>query len=106
MEKKDIETTCDEFKKNLNVIISSLLSDFNSQKEFIKILNDYINLVCTGDKDAISKIQTINSLIEGHIETLGIPFCDLLYNNTQIMNYYYENIMEDDIVKEILTILF
>ena len=78
------------------------MNDFNSQKEFIKILNDYINQVCTGDKEAISKIQTINSLIEGNIETLGISFCDLLFNNTKIMNYYYGNIMEDDKVKEIL----
>ena len=102
MEKKEIAPKCDEFKENMNVIISNLLNDFNSQKEFIKILNDYINQVCTGDKEAISKIQTINSLIEGSIETLGISFCDLLFNNTQIMNYYYGNIMEDDKVKEIL----
>ena len=102
MEKKEIAPKYDEFKENMNVIISNLLNDFNSQKEFIKILNDYINQVCTGDKEAISKIQTINSLIEGSIETLGISFCDLLFNNTQIMNYYYGNIMEDDKVKEIL----
>ena len=102
MEKKEIAPKCDEFKENMNVIISNLLNDFNSQKEFIKILNDYINQVCTGDKEAISKIQTINSLIEGSIETLGISFCDLLFNNTQIMNYYYGNIMEDGKVKEIL----
>ena len=102
MEKKEIAPKCDEFKENMNVIISNLLNDFNSQKEFIKILNDYINQVYTGDKEAISKIQTINSLIEGSIETLGISFCDLLFNNTQIMNYYYGNIMEDDKVKEIL----
>ena len=102
MEKKEIAPKCDEFKENMNVIISNLLNDFNSQKEFIKILNDYINQVYTGDKEAISKIQTINSLIEGSIETLGISFCDLLFNNTQIMNYYYGNIMEDGKVKEIL----
>ena len=102
MEKKEIAPKYDEFKENINVIISNLLNDFNSQKEFIKILNDYINQVCTGDKEAISKIQTINSLIEGNIETLGISFCDLLFNNTKIMNYYYGNIMEDDKVKEIL----
>lgn len=102
MEKKEIAPKSDEHQKNMNAIKSNLLNDINSQKEFIKILNDNINLVCTGDKEAISKIQTINSLIEEYIEILGIPFCDLLFNNKEIMNYYYGNIMEDDIVKEIL----
>ena len=102
MEKKEIAPKCDEHKENVDAIITNLLNDLNSQKEFIKILNDNINLFRQGDKEAIPKIQTINSLIEGNIETLGIPFCDLLYNNKQIMDYYYGNIMEDDKVKEII----
>ena len=89
---------------NLNLIILKLSKDLNSQKEFIQILKDNINKIISGDKDSSFKFKKMTNMLPDIIENLGIPFSEFFLDASEVINYYLENIDDDnlDIIKTIL----
>ena len=73
---------------NIQSIISKLSNDFSYQKSYIKLLNQVINNVISGNKEEISTLDKINNMLPNLIQELGLPFCYLINNNQEILNYY------------------
>ena len=104
MQEKDLKPIYENNEENIKSIISRLSNDFNSQKKFIKILNDNIKNISPENREVIVKMEKINCMLPNIIEKLGLPFCDLIINNREIINYYLENYVEnekDEIYKKI-----
>ena len=72
----------------LKIFLNSLSSDLNKQKNLICILKDLINQASFGNNHSILMLENINKILPNIIEELGIPFCDLIYENKEIINYY------------------
>ena len=69
-------------------IKSKLSNDFSYQKSFIKLLNQVINNSILGNKEEILTLEKINNMLPVLIQGLGLPFCDLISNDPDILNYY------------------
>lgn len=92
---------------NLNLIkglISAFSSDLNKHKIFINHLNELIYQTSLSNKECFIEFQNINIILPFLICVLGIPFCDLINDNDNIINYYVNNFKESksDIIKNIL----
>ena len=73
---------------NIQNIKSKLSNDFSYQKSFIKLLNQVINNSILGNKEEILTLEKINNMLPVLIQGLGLPFCDLISNDPDILNYY------------------
>ena len=72
----------------LKIFLNSLSSDLNKQKKLICNLKDLINQSSSGNIHSILMLKNINKILPNIIIELGIPFCDLIYENKEIINYY------------------
>ena len=88
----------------LKIFLNSLSSDLNKQKKLICNLKDLINQSSSGNIHSILMLKNINKILPNIIIELGIPFCDLIYENKEIINYYI-NIFLKSNNKEIKNIL-
>ena len=68
------------------LLISSLKSTFYNQKIIIEIINKLIN---SSNKENINLLEKLNNILPEIIIQLGIPFCELLNNAPNIINYYF-----------------
>ncbi len=90
---------------NCNMNVNILSSDFNKQKNLINNINAIINQILLQYKQVFVgfKNLNINYDLPFLISELGIPFCDLLYNNNIIFHYVYYYINDkSDVIKSIL----
>ena len=86
---ESINTTVNTIKNNIfNEIINSLSSTIEQQKNFIKYINNIINLISLNHKEYLLLFDNINQILPNIISELGIPFTDLIINNNDIINYY------------------
>jgi len=90
------ETDCDLNNQNINPIITKLSNDFSYQKSFIKLLKQTINNIISGNKEENTTLENINNMLPNLIQELGIPFCDLINNNQDILNYYCDEYLKND----------
>ena len=74
--------------ENLEPILSKLSDDFSYQQSYIKLLNESINKCIKGDKKEMETLKKINNMLPILIEKLGLPFCDLINSNPEILDYY------------------
>ena len=92
---------------NINLIkglISMLSIDLNKQKNFINHLNELINSISLANQQSFIEFQNINIILPILISELKIPFCDLIHDNNNIINYYVNNFIntKSEIIKKIL----
>ena len=73
---------------NIKPILSKLSNDFSYQKSYIELLNITIKNSISGDEKEIKTLEKMNDMLPYLIEELGLPFCDLINNNPEILNYY------------------
>ena len=73
---------------NIKPILSKLSNDFSYQKSYIELLNITIKKSISGDEKEIKTLEKMNDMLPYLIEELGLPFCDLINNNPEILNYY------------------
>lgn len=105
MKEKEALPDFDIDNDNIKAIIDKLSADLNCQKNFIKYLNQIISLANSGCKESAEKMEKINNMLSDIIESLGLPFSDLIINSKEIMHYYCEKFVENensDIIKSIL----
>ena len=77
-------------------IISKLSSDFSYQKYFIRLLVQTINNINSGNENEITTLENINNILPDIIRELGIPFCDLINNNEEILDYYCDKFIKKE----------
>ena len=92
---------------NINLIkelISMLSSDFNKQKNFVNHLNELIAPISLSNKKTFIEFQNLNFILSILISELKIPFCDLIYENNNIINYYVNHFVQtkSELIKKIL----
>ena len=90
---------------NYNDIKIRLSNKYSSQKFFIEILKENINLSSLGNKEAILKLEKMDYILEKLIKDIGLPFCDLLSNNKEIMDYYCQRFLQNPKSKVVINIL-
>ena len=90
--------------KNLQTIISKLSNDYSYQKNFIKLLCMSIKNSATGNKEDITTLENIQNMLPNIILELGLPFCDLMNDNQDILDYFCEMLIKkkSEIAKIIL----
>ena len=89
--------------ENIELIITCLNSSYNYQKYFINLVEQIINSHSIGNIEYHSLLEKLNRILPNLIIQLGIPFCELLNNHKEIINYYYYlYINNDSIHKNIL----
>ena len=92
---------------NINLIkelISMLSSDFNKQKNFVNHLNELIAPISLSNIKSFVEFQNLNFILPILISELKIPFCDLIYENNNIINYYVNTFIQtkSELIKKIL----
>ena len=92
---------------NINLIkglISMFSSDLNKQKNFINHLNELISPISLSNKEYFNELQNLNIILPILISELQIPFCDLINENKNIINYYVNNFLQtkSELIKKIL----
>ena len=100
-----IDFNLDKIEQNINTIAQKLSRKYSHQEYFIKIIKDNLKQALLGNKDAILKLDYISCMLPKIIEKLGLPFADLLKNNSEILNYYIENCNQNkniEIIKKII----
>ena len=90
--KKDSST---EENKNLQIIISKLSNDYSYQKDFIKLLVMSIKNSAAGNKDDIITLENMQNMLPNIIQQLGLPFCDLINDNQDILDYFCEMLIKN-----------
>ena len=88
--------------QNIQPIISKLSNDFSYQKSYVTLLNQTIKNSNSGDKNDISTLENINNMLPSLIKELGLPFCDLIRNDPDILDYYCDMYPKDEKAKNIL----
>lgn len=92
--------------KNNEPLIFKLSNDLSYQKSYIKLLHQVIKNAISGNEKEISILEKINVMLPELIQRLGLPFCDLINNNEEIINYYIDIYLKKDknsgIAKDIL----
>ena len=84
-----------EENKNLQTIISKLSNDYSDQKSFIKLLAISIKNSTSGNKDDIKTLENIQNMLPKIIQELGLPFCDLINDNQDILDYFCEQLIKN-----------
>ena len=92
---------------NINLIkglISMLSNDLNKQKNFINHLNELFYQFSLSNKESFIEFQNINIVLPIFISELKIPFCDLLSENNNIINFYVNSFIKTkaELIKKIL----
>ena len=90
---------------NYNDIKNRLSNKYSSQKLFIEILKENINLSSLGNKEAKLKLEKMDYILEKLIKDMGIAFCDLINNNKEIIDYYCQRFLQNPKSKVIINIL-
>ena len=98
--KEPIEDTQNHDRNNIPLIISKLSNDFSYQKSYIQLLQLTIKKALSGDKNEISTLEKMNNMLPNLIQELGLPFCDLINNNPEIINYYCNLYLSNEINSE------
>ena len=102
----DDSNTEKSFEKNVNQniqpIISKLSNDFSYQKSYITLLNQTIKKSISGNEKEISTLEKINNMLPSLIKELGLPFCDLINSDPDILDYYCDLYQKDERAKNIL----
>ena len=92
--------------QNIEPLIFKLSNDLSYQKSYIKLLYQVIKNSISGNEKEISILEKINNMLPTLIQRLGLPFCDLINNNEEIINYYIDIYLKKDknsgIAKDIL----
>ena len=92
--------------KNNEPLIFKLSNELSYQKSYIKLLHQVIKNAISGNEKEISILEKINVMLPELIQRLGLPFCDLINNNEEIINYYIDIYLKKDknsgIAKDIL----
>ena len=93
-----------EENKNLQTIISKLSNDFSYQKYFIKLLGISIKNSSSGSKEDMITLENIQNMLPNIIQELGLPFCDLINDNQDILDYFCDILIKNksEKAKEIL----
>jgi hypothetical protein len=86
-----IDSSSDMNEPNIIALIAKLSEDFNKQKIFIQIIKDTFKLADSGDKNAIIRAEKIDQFMSKAIGELGLPFCDIINESNDIINYYINN---------------
>lgn len=92
----------------LKDLINSLSSNLRDQRNFISFLNDVINRVSSGSEAASLILEKLDFFLLSIIRELGLPFCDLIKNNNEILNYYINTFIKtksEPIKKILITII-
>ena len=85
--------------------IKTRLNTLSSQLAFIQILKENIKSLSSGNKEANLKQEKIDYILVNLIKDLGIPFCALINNSKEIMDYYCNQYLKNpnnDLIKNIL----
>ena len=107
-ENDEIESNLDTNEESIKTIESKLSESFCKQKYFIQLIKDNIKLYMSNNKEPIIKLEKMSCILPHLIKTLGLPFCDLITNNNEIIEYYVGKFISDknkenkDISKTIL----
>ena len=93
-------------QNNLNQLIdlkTSLLNDFNKQKNLVTNLQKIINIISSGIKELLPSLESYNNILPYIMSELGLPFCDLI-NETNIIKYYFDLYISNksEVIKNIL----
>jgi len=105
MEEKEAIPEFDVDKENIKTIIDKLSADLNSQRNFINYLNQNIIRANSGSQESAKKVKKINNILSDIIESLGLPFSDLIINSKEIIHYYCEKFVENENSDNIKSIL-
>ena len=100
-EKSKNKSLPDSNSQNIQPILNKLSNDFSYQKSYIKLLNEVIKNVISGNEEEKSNLEKINNMLPTLIQNLGLPFCYLMNNNQDIINYYCNIYLEKDKNSEI-----
>ena len=84
-----------EENKNLQTIISKMSNDYSYQKNFIKLLVMSIKSSASGNKEDIITLENIQNMLPSIIQELGIPFCDLINDNQDILDYFCDMLIKN-----------
>ena len=87
----EIKSNLDINEDNIKAIVYKLSNSLCNQKYFIQVLKDNIKDIKLNNKEAILKLEKISFILPTLIKELGLPFCDLITNNNEILNYYIDN---------------
>ena len=87
----DIKSNLDVNEENIKALIYNLSNSLCNQKYFIQVIKNNIKDAQLNNKDAIIKLEKISFILPSLIKELGLPFCDLITNNNEILNYYIDN---------------
>lgn len=89
MNNKTILNNVNINEQNLtNQLINIYSNDLNKQKFLVESLKTMICQISFGNSVIISNLQNINNILPYFISGLGIPFSDLIINNSDVINYY------------------
>ena len=92
----------------LKDLLKSLSSNLGDQRNFISFLNGVINRASSGNEAASLILEKLNFFLLSIIRELGLPFCDLIKNNNDILNYYINTFIKtksESIKKILITII-
>ena len=73
-----------------NLIISKCANSYDSQKYFIQILK---NSISTPQDDKLKKLLTLLTTL---IKDLGLPFAELMFEDKDIINFFYNKYLDNE----------
>ena len=92
--------------ENKELIIAFLNTSFSNQKLFIDLIQQLINNSLNDNSMTLSILYKLNQILPDIILSIRIPLCELLNENTTILNYYYNLYLQDDSSKKNILINF
>ena len=105
MNNKTILNNVNINEQNLtNQLINIYSNDLNKQKFLVESLKTMICRISFGNSVIIANLQNINNILPYFISGLGIPFSDLIINNSDVINYYINHFKtnKSDLFKNII----
>ena len=89
-----IKTDLDDNKLSTIGILSMLSDNIKTQKYFISLLNETINKSLQNQSSEITlKLEKMNCILPNVIKELGLPICDIINSNNEVINFYINNIL-------------
>ena len=105
-EKSKINSSPDSSTQNIQPIITKLSNDYSYQKSYIKLLHQVIKNTLSGNEEEKSSLEKISKMLPILIQNLGLPFCELIHKDEEIIDYYCDiyrkNDKDSEIAKNIL----
>ena len=91
-----IDSNLNMNEQNIKSIVEKLSNKYSNQNIFIQIFKDTLISANLGDKNAIIKLEKITQIMPNAIRELGLPFCTLLNEDNDIINYYINNFIQGE----------